>query len=139
MSTMVSGMTALQLILRLFGTSSLFALVFVAAPRGWMQEIHVALGMGEMPDAPVVWYLARSASAFYAILGGLFWVLSFDPAGHRTVLRYLGWAIVLFGLSLYLIDYLEGLPLFWWTFEGSVVTTFGAAILVLTPRKEKGR
>jgi len=130
-------MTLLQLLLRLFGTSSLLALIFVAAPRGWMLDIHADLGMGDMPDAPVVWYLARSTSAFYAMLGGLFWTLSFDPVRYRPVLSYLGAAIVCFGLALFVIDYLEGLPAFWWLWEGTVVTAFGVAILRLTPRNGK--
>ena len=69
----------LPLLLRIFGTSSLLAVIFVVAPGDWMRGIHRELGMGEMPDAPVVWYLARSESALYAVLGGLFWVLASDP------------------------------------------------------------
>jgi hypothetical protein len=132
-------MTLLQLLLRLIGTSSLLALVFVAAPHSWMRDIHAALGMGELPDAPVVWYLARSTSAFYAILGGLFWVVSFDPTRYRSVLLYLGSAVVLLGVSLLSIDFLEGMPLFWWVWEGPFVTAFGLTILALTPGRSERR
>lgn len=52
----------LPLLLRVFGTSSLLATIFVAAPRAWMRDIHAALGLGAFPDTPVVWYLARSTS-----------------------------------------------------------------------------
>jgi hypothetical protein len=31
-----------------------------------------------MDGLPVVGSLARSTSAFYAMLGGLFWIISFD-------------------------------------------------------------
>jgi len=68
----------LKLLLRFLGTTSLFALVFVVAPYSWLDSIHSLLGMGQFPDKPVVGYLARSTSALYAILGGLFWIVSFD-------------------------------------------------------------
>ena len=43
-----------------------------------MVAMHADLGLGRLPDAPIVGYLARSTSAFYAIEGGLFWVVSID-------------------------------------------------------------
>jgi hypothetical protein len=68
---------ALQLILRVMGSSSLLALFFIGVPHSWMESIHASLGMGQLPDEPVVGYLARSTAAFYAIVGGLFWVVAF--------------------------------------------------------------
>ncbi len=73
--------------------------------------------MGQLPDKPVVGYLARSTSALYAILGGLFWTVSFDLERHRLVLRYLGAAITLFGAALLVIDWSEGLPFLWKVWE----------------------
>lgn len=125
----------LRLILRLFGTSSLLATIFVAAPQSWMADIHADLGMGELPDAPVVGYLARSTSAFYAIMGGLFWTTSFDTVRHRTVLVYLGAALAAFGVSLYVIDFAEGMPWLWSVWEGTAVTGFGLAVLILARRE----
>ena len=122
----------LQLLLRLFGTSSLLATIFVAAPEAWMRAIHAALGMGELPDAPVVGYLARSTSALYAILGGLFWTLSFDPRRYRSVLIYLGFVLTLFGGSLFIIDWMEGMPFVWRVWEGTAVATFGVIVLLLS-------
>jgi hypothetical protein len=126
-------------LLRLFGTSSLLGTVFVAAPESWMRAIHAALGMGELPAEPVVGYLARSTSALYAILGGLFWVVSFDPERHRSVLRYLGVALPVFGLSLYVIDWAEGLPGLWRIWEGTAVLGFGLLIGWLARGLEEGR
>ena len=129
----------LQLLLRLLGTTSLFATIFVAAPESWMRDIHAALGLGELPAEPIVGYLARSTSAFYAGLGGLLWTLSFDPERYRSVLTYLGSAITLFGMALFVIDWAEGLPLIWVVWEGTAVTTFGALILWLTRTGVEGR
>ncbi len=121
----------LKLLLRLSGSSSLLALIFVGAPYTWMDSIHSALGMGQLPDTPVVGYLARSTSYFYALLGGLFWVVSFDLGRHRRVLIYLGAAITTFGVVLLIVDWSEGMPFFWTLWEGPFVTVFGLAILFL--------
>lgn len=122
----------LKLLLRSLGTTSLFALVFVVAPCSWLDSIHSLLGMGQLPDKPVVGYLARSTSALYAILGGLFWTVSFDLERHRLVLRYLGAAITLFGAALLVIDWSEGLPFLWKVWEGPFLMAFGLAIFVLS-------
>ena len=88
--------------------------------------------MGQLPDKPVVGYLARSTSAFYALLGGLFWIVSFDLGRHRLVLRYLGVAITLFGAALLIIDWSEGLPFLWKVWEGPFLMGFGLAIFFLS-------
>lgn len=124
----------LKLILRIIGSSSLLALIFVAVPYSWMNSIHADLGMGPLPDAPVVGYLARSTSAFYALLGGLLWVSSFDLQRHRRILIYLGAASACFGLVLLLVDWGEGMPWFWTAWEGPFVMVFGLAILILSRR-----
>ncbi len=124
----------LRLFLRIIGTAGLFAIVAVAMPYSWMNTIHEWLGMGELPSEPVVGYLARSTSAFYALLGGLFWVVSFDLKRHRLVLCYLGIVIVIFGAVLFIIDLLEGMPLSWSLTEGPFNLIFGVVILILSYR-----
>lgn len=118
----------LTFVLRLIGTTSLFALIFVVAPRSWMESIHAGLGMGRLPEAPVVGYLARSTSAFYALLGGLFWVVSLNLRRHSAVLRYLGGAVASLGVALIWIDWTEGMPLFWKVWEGPFVAILGLVI-----------
>lgn len=124
----------LQWLLRIIGSSSLLAVVVVVMPYAWMDAVHQWLGLGKLPDAPIVGYLARSTSAFYALLGGLLWVLSFDLRRHRPTLRYLGAAITVFGLTLLGVDLREGLPRFWTLWEGPLDAAFGIAILWLSGR-----
>jgi drug/metabolite transporter superfamily protein YnfA len=124
----------LKLLLRLIGGSSLFAIIFVAAPESWMVAIHTELGLGQLPDAPIVGYLARSTSAFYAIIGGLFLAISFDLVRYRPIARYLGAAMAVFGAVLVVVDTLEGLPLSWTLWEGPFVCLFGLAVLWLSSR-----
>ena len=127
-------MNALKLILRLIGTSSALGAIFVAVPYEWMNSIHADLGLGTLPDAPIVGYLARSTSAMYAILGGLFWVLSFDLTRYRNVLIYFGCIFPLFGLALLAVDILEGLPMFWVLWEGPFIVIRGTTIHLLARR-----
>ena len=110
------------------------AIIFVAAPESWMVAIHTELGLGQLPDAPIVGYLARSTSAFYAIIGGLFLAISFDLVRYRPIARYLGTAMAVFGAVLVVVDTLEGLPLSWTLWEGPFVCLFGLAVLWLSSR-----
>jgi len=132
--TMTTHERLLRLFLRILGASSLLAMIFVAVPYEWMNQIHAWLGLGQLPSHPVVGSLARSTSAFYAMLGGLLWVLSFNPSRYRPVLLYLGLAIVTFGLILFLVDLAEGLPLLWRLWEGPADALFGVVILWLSLR-----
>ena len=81
---------ALAYVLRCLGVGSLFALVAVVMPFSWMAATHRWLGLGEMPTGPVVEYLARSVSAFYALFGALFLVVASDLDRYRPVVRFLG-------------------------------------------------
>jgi hypothetical protein len=121
-------------LLRWVGGVSLLALVPVFMPYEWMDEIHRSLGMGTLPSMPVVGYLARSLSLFYALMGGLLIFYSLDLLRHNGALRYLGFSFVFFGLVVLGIDYAEGMPRFWKQLEGPYVTLFGVLILVLLPR-----
>ena len=117
----------------------LLALVFVVAPRAWMEEIHTALGLGVFPDTPIVWYLARSTSAFYAMMGGLYWLASFDMERQRLLLLFLGWWTAVWGVMLCGIDLWVGLPLSWTLSEGPVVILMGLALLYLISRMAETR
>ncbi len=119
-----------KLFLRIIGAAALLATGAVIMPYSWMNAIHKWLGMGELPAEPIVGYLARSTSAFYALLGGLFWVASFDLHRHKLVLCYLGVVIVIFGVALLVVDLLEGMPLYWSLTEGPINVTFGVFILL---------
>ena len=130
---------ALRFILRMIGGASLFALIFIFVPYEWMNEIHHGIGLGELPEAPVVGYLARSVSAFYALFGGLFLLLSFDVKRHRELISAVGLGTAFLGLTLLFIDWHEGLPFWWKVWEGPFVTVVGLAIFGLSRKmKDKG-
>jgi hypothetical protein len=120
--------TFLRFFLRLEGTISLLALFAVAMPYSSMDATHQWLGLGRLPDQPIVGYLARSLSAFYAMFGAVMWYLSFDVQRHRSTLCFLGVVIMVFGAMLLGIDWVETLPLVWRLWEGPMVIAIGAAI-----------
>ena len=90
----------LVILLRILGVGALFALVAVFMPVSWMTATHRWLGLGEMPNAPVVEYLARSLSAFYALMGALCLVVAADLERYRPLVRFLGVAFALMSLVL---------------------------------------
>jgi hypothetical protein len=135
----LSSDRVLCFLLRYVGGVSTLALVAVFMPYSWMNATHRWLGMGELPSQPIVGYLARSLSLFYALLGGLLWVCSFDLRQHRAVLCYLGAAFVFFGVVLWGVDFVEGMPAWWKDFEGPIVIAFGTVILTLSLRLRPAR
>ena len=86
--------------------------------------------MGQLSDQPIVGYLARSTSFFYALLGGLFWVVSFDLRRYRPLLIYLGFAVTSFGAVLIVVDWTAGLPPMWKLWEGPFVIALGLTLLL---------
>jgi hypothetical protein len=124
----------LKLFLRVSGVVSLFALVGVFMPYSWMDATHRWLGMGTLPAEPIVGYLARSTSAFYAFFGGLLLLASTDLHRYRQLLIYIGLTHILFGILLLVVDLIEGLPPFWSSAEGPTGIIFGVIILVLSCR-----
>ena len=109
---------ALVLLLRFVGVPALFALVAVFMPSSWMAATHRWLGLGEMPTGPVVEYLARSLSAFYAVMGALCLVLTTDLERYRPLVRFLGVAFALMSLVLFGVDLAAGMPWWWSASEG---------------------
>ena len=129
----------LVLLLRFLGVGSLLAVVPVFMPFSWMAATHRWLGLGEMPAAPVVEYLARSLSAFYAIIGALCLVLAADLERYRPLVRFLGVAFALMSLVLLGVDLAAGMPWWWSASEGPGGVVFGALLFVLArPADSKG-
>jgi len=123
-----------KVFLRIMGSVALLALVAVVMPYSWMNVTHQWLGMGRLPPEPIVGYLARSTSAFYAMLGGLLWLTSFDLHRHKLILCYLGIVMVIFGVALFVIDLLEGMPLYWCLTEGPINVVLGIVIFMRSYR-----
>src|SRR5260370_845110 len=110
---------ALVVLLRLVGVPALFALVAVVMPLSWMDAAHRWLGLGEKPTVPVVEYLARSLSAFYALVGAICLVVAADLERYRPLVRFLGVAFALMSFVLLGVDLAAGMPWWWSASEGT--------------------
>ena len=122
--------TRLQLFLRIFSIGPMSAVFAAMLPVGVMDRIHRASGLGPMPSGPIVEYLARSTSMFYAIHGVLLWYIASDLRRYRDLFRFYLWISLLFAVGLFLTDLSAGLPLRWTLAEGPIVGAFVAVIMV---------
>lgn len=122
---------AIIVILRIVGISGLLAIPAVFFPFAWMQSIHSFLGLGEMPDAPIVHYLARSLSAFYAIVSAITLLISCDIRRYRSFVKLLAFISIVVGFVLLGIDLSAGMPTLWTLTEGPPATATGLVVLWL--------
>lgn len=130
---------ALVVLLRLIAAAELAAVAFVAAPVGWMAAVHArVLGLGPLPDAPVVEYLARHLSAVYVIHGAVALAVSRDVPRYRPLAALLGWGHVGLGGVLFGTDLSAGLGAGWAAVEGAVVSGCGALVVWLARNSDRG-
>ena len=128
---------AIVVILRLLGIAALLAIPAIFMPYSWMNEVHDYLGLGDMPDTPIVSYLARSLSMFYAMFGAIAVYVSFDLRRYWSFVRLLALLSVAVGITLFWIDYHSNMPLHWTIVEGPFTIIVGVAILWLQSRSRK--
>ncbi len=129
----------LVLVLRMAGSLEAMAIFPAVMPRSWMAAVHELIGLGQFPPGPVVEYLARSVSAFYALNGGLALVVSTDVRRYTTLVTYQAVAAMAFGLLILATDLSVGMP-WWWTLgEGPFLVALGIVLLALQrkAREEK--
>jgi hypothetical protein len=98
----------------------LLALPAVFLPHSWMDAIHQRLGMGTLPELPVLSYLTRSESLLYALLGAVYWYFSCDVRRYLPLLRFTASLLVAFTFFMITIDLNAELPV-WWTVTEALV------------------
>jgi len=121
----------LVIVLRVNAVIVLAALVPAVMPFAWMQASHRGLGLGELPESPVIGYLTRSCSLLYASNGVLLFYLSLDVRRHLGVIGCLGALGIAFGLALLLVDWAVGMPPWWTAAEGPLIAVVGAVFVWL--------
>lgn len=118
--------------MRFFGGVTCLAIVGVLMPHAWMNDVHRALGLGELPALPIVKYLTRSTSSLYLYLGVLYLYLSRNPLQHLDLIRFSGWCGVVFALTDFTIGWQAGLPMRWFYNSLFFVSAFSLGAIVLT-------
>jgi hypothetical protein len=125
---------ALVWMLRGIGILSLSALGAVFIPHAWMDAIHRAIGLGELPDLPVVEYLSRSLSLFYAWLGIVPLYAARDIERHLGLIRLFaasGLAVCVIQTA---IDFAAPLPLWWTLAESGFLFAYFGSLWALAKR-----
>ncbi len=107
------------------------------APYAWMNAVHGWLGLGVLPDQPIVAYLTRSLSALYACVGVFFWCLSRDVKRYLSLLRCLTAIALGFAVSLFVIDAVNDLPAWWTLTEAAFLLAWTLALWSLARRVEE--
>jgi hypothetical protein len=129
----------LALVLRGFGCLDLIALLVVAMPEHWIDVAHQWSGLGHLPHEPIVGYLARSASALYAIHGAMVIYISFDVGRYAGLIRFMAWAAVVHGAVILAIDLAQHMPAYWRYGEGPSFAATGLIVLALQRSQFRSR
>ena len=127
----------LVVLLRLLGLLDFCALAAVVAPHAWIAASHEWLGLGPFPVQPIVEYLARCTSVWYASYGLLLWFISCDVERYARLILFLSCVLIVQGIVIVGIDLAAGMPGWWTTFEGPCCSGLGAILLILQG-KESG-
>ena len=123
-------------LLRFAGLVEILAFIAVVMPRSWMETSHTWLGLGEMPDGPLIMFMIRQASYTYGIHGISLWVIASNVERFRLLVLLNGISFLVAGPVFFLIDYTSGMPLWWTVADPLACVCFGAALLWLSRRKE---
>jgi hypothetical protein len=124
----------LVLLLRISAVVLLTAIIPAVMPFSWMVVIHHQLGMGELPEGPIMGYLTRSLSAMYAMHGALVFFVSLDIRRYLPVIKFLAVLGIVFGTGMLTLDIVVGMPLFWIISEGPFIVVLGGMLLWLATR-----
>lgn len=124
----------LVVLLRAIAVAAALAVVPVFMPHAWMDACHRWLGLGPLPEKPVIVYLTRSLSAMYVFHGGLLWIVAGDVRRYAALVTYLAAAFTAFGIVTLWIDVHAGLPWPWVASEGPLGIAFGVAMFALKPK-----
>ena len=123
--------TLLRCLLVFNGAMTLLALPAVFMPTAWMDGFHRNLGLGPLPQGPIVEYLARSVSALYAAFGSLTLLIAWDLRRFGPVVTWWGATAIVFGCILYWVDTIAPMPAHWKWGEAPYLVLTGAVVLVL--------
>ena len=124
----------LKTVLRVFGGTSALAIFAFVMPRPWMGTVHGWLGMGVLPDAPIVAYLARATSALCAFYGGLLLLLASDVRGYARVIRFQAIAMMALTAAGALLGLRAGMPM-WWMIGDATICWIGCGAMLWLQKK----
>lgn len=135
----MNAATALKWFLRYVGLVSATAVIPAIMPLPWMDYIHQQLGMGPLPQGPVVAYLARSLSGAYAVFGAFLLVFSLDLDRYLPLIYLAACSMLAAALGLAVFHQSSNMPVFWQRGEPTVCLIIGAVLLLLARTYQRQR
>jgi hypothetical protein len=118
-------------LLRLAGALNVLAFPAVVMPRAWMEQSHLALGLGEMPGGPLVMFMIRQASFVYGMIGAALWVLASDVVRFRPLVRFAAVGYLVAAPVFFAIGQNAGAPVWWTLSEAAACAFLGGTLLAL--------
>lgn len=106
-------------------------------PTAWMASTHAWLGLGEMPQSPLVEYLTRSLSLLYATWVPVLWLTAGDVRRYRTLIGVMAWTRFALGVGLLVLDVAVGMPWLWLLSEGPSIMVLSLVVASLARRVER--
>lgn len=122
---------ATKWLLRLMGVAICFSFLAIFLPWEWMDAIHQWAGLGRLPKAPIVEYLARTISAMYFAHGVVVLFVSTDVQRYWPFVGVLGLINLVLGSVILLTDLKTAMPWLWTVLEGPPIVSGGVVLLVL--------
>ena len=122
---------AILVIMSIMGIGGLLAIPAIFLPYSWMNACHDYMGLGTLPNTPIVSYLARSLSAFYAVAGAVTLGIAWDVRANRSLVKIWATFIAIMGAVLLGIDLYSGMPTRWILMEGPPALAIGLLVLML--------
>jgi hypothetical protein len=122
-------------LLRLAGATEVLAFIAVVMPRSWMEIANTSIGLGPMPDGPLLMFMIRQASYTYGVHGLSLWLIASDVERFRPFIVFNGIAFLLAAPVFFLIDLTSGMPWWWAVSDPGSCGLFGAALLWLSRRR----
>ena len=128
----------LKLLLLLFGLPPALAIIPFLMPFSWMAAVHEWLGMGALPDKPIVDYLARYASAISAFYGFVMLLTFTDVRRYASVITLQTTSTIVFAGIGSIFAWRAGMPLWWAAMDVASCWSFCSAILWLQTKIPTG-
>jgi hypothetical protein len=126
----------LSWLMMIVGCGLMVAFFFMLIPAKWMLNIHAWLGLGDMPNGPITFYLARSTSLLYGVHGVLMFVCGRNVRKYADLVPLFGWLHVAIGATMIGVDLTAGMPWWWTTFEGAPIAATGLLMVGLSKKSK---
>jgi hypothetical protein len=111
------------------GSVEMLAFGAVFLPRDWMEAIHTAMGLPEMPKGPVFDSVMRQVSFSYGLHGLALWFIAADVGRYRPLVILTAIGYLLAGPVFIVIDLGNSMPWYWMAGNGGACLLIGVLLL----------